>query len=259
MEVIVSVAIMGIIIGTVFINYGTFTSRSLLRVRAAELGEYIRFAQESSGAAENFSKNAAVPTEGFQVVRLKVRKGIVELFRLEKAPGIFTSFAEGEIFALGRDTVVQESQQVRLESSEQYYIDVCFIDEEGSPRYTREQLTVNNDTACATDSMLCSTPNPTAAGYSAVQTAQNNFDVHLSVEQPSREVHANVIPVTISGNNETYQYENTEPNGASARTSTAYEGIRIVLITEKGYMRSIDVFRTGLIGFRTKDSDSGCS
>ena len=257
-EVIVSVAIMGIIIGTVFINYGTFTSRSLLRVRLAELGEYVRFAQEASGAAENLSKNTA-STEGFQVVRIKVREGMLDIFRLEKAPGVFTSFAEGEGFALGRDAIVQETRQVRLGSSERYYVDVCFIDEEGSPRYTRKQLTINSDTACATDSMLCSVPNPTAAGYNAAQTAQNNFDIHLSVEQPSREAHANVIPVTISGNSETYQYENIEPNGASARISTVYEGVRIVFITEKGHIRSIDVFQTGLIGFRAKDSGSGCS
>ena len=258
-EVLVSIAIMGIIIGTVFINYGTFTSRSLLRVRMAELGEHIRFAQESSGAAENFSKSAIASTEGFQVVRLKVRKGMLELFRLEKAPGAFTSFAEGGSFALGRDSVVREIQQVRLNSSERYYVDVCFIDEDGSPRYTRKQLTINNDTACTADSMLCSVPNPLAAGYSAAQTAQNNFDIHLSVEQPSREVHTNVIPITISGNRETSQYENTEPNGASARMSTIYEGVRIVLITEKGHARSIDVFRTGLIGFRAKDLGNGCS
>ena len=259
MEVIVSIAIMGIIIGTVFINYGTFTSRSLLRVRMAELGEYVRFAQESSGAAENFSKSAAVPTEGFQVVRLKVREGVLALFRLEKAPGAFTGFVEGGNFALGRDAVVQDTRQVRLGSSEQYYVDVCFIDEEGSPRYTRKQLTVNSDTACTADSMLCSVPNPVAAGYNAAQTAQNNFDIHLSIEQPSREVHANVVPITISGDRETSQYENTEPNGASARMSAVYEGVRIVFITEKGHLRSIDVFRTGLIGFRAKDSGNGCS
>ena len=257
-EVLVSIAIMGIIIGTVFINYGTFTSRSLLRVRVAELGEYVRFAQESSGAAENLSKSTASP-DGFQVVRLKVREGKLELFRLEKAPGIFTSFAEGESFALGRDSVVQETRQVRLGSSERYYVDVCFIDEEGSPRYTRKQLTVNNDTACATDSMLCSVPNPTAAGYNEAQTERNNFDIHLSVEQPSREVHANVIPVTIARGSETSQYENTEPNGASSRMSTVYEGVRIVFITEKGDLRSIDMFQTGLIGFRAKDSGNGCS
>ncbi len=259
MEVVVSIAIMGIIIGTVFINYGTFTSRSLLRVRIAEVGEYIRFAQESSGAAENLSRSAIVSAGGFQVVRLKVRNGVVDLFRLEKAPGVFTSFAEGEVFALGRDSVVPDSRQVRLGSSEQYYVDVCFIDEEGASRYTRKQLTVNNDTACTADSMLCSVPNPTAAGYNAAQTAQNNFDIHLSIEQPSREVHANVVPVTISGNKETSQYKNTEPNGASARMSSVYEGVRIVFITEKGHLRSIDVFRTGLIGFRAKDSGNGCS
>lgn len=258
-EVLVSIAIMGIIVGTVFVNYGTFTSRSLLRIRVAELGEYVRFAQESSGSAENFSENTALPTEGFQVVRLKVRKGIAEQFRLEKAPGAFTSFAEGSNFALGRDSTVQGSRKVVLESSEQYYIDVCFINEGGSPRYVREQLTLNNDTACAADSMLCSVPNPTAAGYNAVQTARNNFDIHFSIEQPSREVHVNIIPVTISGNTETYQYGNTEPNGASARISSVYEGVRVVFITEKGSLQSVDIFQTGLIGFRAKNSEDGCA
>ena len=257
-EVLVSIAIMGIIVGTVFINYGTFTSRSLLRVRVADLGEYIRFAQEWSGAAENFSKNTALPSQGFQVVRLKVRDGILKNFRLEKAPGAFTSFAEGTNFALARDTDVLGSREVTLEASERYFVDVCFIDTDASPKYVRKKLILKSDTGCATDSMLCSVPNPTDAGYNETQTARNNFDVHFSIEQPSREVSANVVPVSISGGTETYKYASTEPDGASARVSTKYEGVRIVFITEDGYMSSIDIFRTGLIGFKADDSDTGC-
>ena len=257
-EVLVSLAIMGIIVGMVFINYGTFTSRSLLRVRIAEVGEYVRFAQESSGSAENFSVNAILPTEGFQVVRLKVRGGMLENIRLEKAPGAFTGFAENTNFSKGRDSDVLGSRQVMLESPEKYFVDVCFIDEDGSPRYVREKLVLHNDTACSTESMLCSVPNPVAAGYDAIQTARNNFDIHFSIEQPSRAVHANVVPVTVSGSTETYEYANTEPNGASVRISNKYEGVRIVFITGQGYLRSIDLFKTGLIGFKSSDANAGC-
>ena len=257
-EVLTSIAIMGIIVGMVFINYGTFTSRSLLRVRIAEMGEYVRFAQEKSGSAENFSKNAVLPTEGFQVVRVKVRNGMLTNIRLEKAPGAFTSFAESTNFSEGRDSDVPGSRQVIIETAEKYFVDVCFIDEGGSPRYARKKLVVKGDTSCSSDSMLCSTPNPIGTGYDATQTTRNNFDIHFSVEQPSRAVHANVVPVTITGGTETYQYAGTEPNGASARISDKYEGVRIVFITEKGYLRSIDMFKTGLIGFKAKDGDAGC-
>ncbi|MCY4577119.1 MAG: type II secretion system protein [Candidatus Kaiserbacteria bacterium] len=257
-EVLISVAIMGIIIGIVFFNYGTFTSRSLVRVRATDLGEYIRFAQEQAGAAESFSTNTALPTEGFQVVRLKVREGVLKSVRLEKAPGAFTSFTEGSNFALGRDSIVPGSRQVALETSERYFIDVCFIDEGNSPQYTREQVTLQGDTGCATNSMLCNEPNPVVIGYSAAQIKRNNFDAHFSVEQPSREVHTNIIPVTVSGDKETYQYADTKPNGATSRMSEKYEGVRIVFITEEGYRQSIDVFQTGLVGFRATDSRDGC-
>ena len=257
-EVLISIIIVVIIVGMVFINYGTFTSRSLLRVRSAELGEYVRFGQEWSGAAENFSKSAVLPSLGFQVVRVKVRKGMLKNFRLEKAPGAFTGFVEGSNFALARDSVVQGSRQVVLEPSERYFIDVCFIDVDASPQYVRKKLVLESDAACATDSMLCSMPNPAAEGYDAVQTARNNFDLHLSIEQPSREVYANLVPVSVSRGVETYKYASVEPNGVRKRVSDTYEGVRVVFITEKGYMRSVDVFQTGLVGFKAGDSVVGC-
>lgn len=257
-EVLVSIAIMGIIVGAVFVNYTSFTSHSLLRIRTDELGEYIRFAQERSGSAEIFSQNSLSPTQGFQVVRVKVRDGLLEGFRLEKAPGSFTGFAEGSNFAVGRDSDVPGgTSAVSLETSERYYVDVCFIDTDSATRYTREQLVLNGDTGCASDSMLCSPPNPLTTGYDATKTARNNFDIHFSVEQPTREVHANIVPVVGT----TYTYTAIEPNGDIRRISDTYEGVRIVYVATTGSIatRSIDVYSTGLISTKAADARDGCS
>lgn len=256
-EVLVSIAIMAIIVGVVFVNYESFTSHSLLRIRMTELGEYVRFAQERSGSAEVFSQSATLPTQGFQVVRLQVRNGLLQNFRLEKAPGAFTGFAEGSNFAFGRDSDVLGSETVLLEATERYYIDVCFIDTDGTPRYTREQLTLSGDGSCTSSSMLCSSPNPLAVGYDATQTARNNFDIHFSVEQPTRDVYANVVPVVGS----VYTYSAIKPNGDLARISEKYEGVRVVFIATTGSSatRSIDIYNTGLISTKAKDAQNGCS
>ena len=256
-EMLVSIAIMVIIVGTVFVNYGSFTSHSLLRIRVDELGEHIRFAQERSGSAETFLQNTTLTTRGFQVVRMKVRDGILENFRLEKAAGPFTGFSEGTNFAIGRDSTVSGSATVLLEANERYFVDVCFIDTESQRRYNREQLILKNDLNCSSDSMLCSTPNPSEVGYDAAKTARNNFDIHLSIEQPTREVYANVMPVVGS----TYVYGATVPNGASGRVSDMYEGVRIVFIatTGSGAIRSIDIYKTGLVSTRAKDTYDGCN
>ena len=255
-EVLVSIAIMGIIVGMVFVNYASFTSHSLLRIRVSELGEYIRFAQERSGSAEAFSQNAVLSTQGFQVVRMRVRDGLLKDFRLEKASGPFTGFAEGANFAIGRDSEVQGSLTVSLETTERYYIDVCFIDTDSATRYTREQLVLNGDTRCTSDSMLCSSPDPSANGYDVVKTARNNFDIHFSVEQPTREVHTNIMPVVGT----TYTYSATEPNGETKRISDTYEGVRVVFVATTGNIatRSIDVYRTGLISTKATDAGDGC-
>ncbi len=256
-EVLVSIAIMGIIVGVVFVNYASFTSHSLLRIRVDELGEYIRFAQERSGSAETFSQNTVLPTQGFQVVRIKVRDGILKDFRLERAAGPFAGFAEGSNFATARDGEVPGSSTVSLETAEQYFVDVCFIDADAAPRYTRKQLVLNSDQSCASDSMLCSSPNPFVSGYDATKTARNNFDIHFSIEQPTREVYVNVMPVVGT----TYTYSAIEPNGATKRISDTYEGVRIAFVATTGITatRSIDVYKTGLISTKATDAQNGCS
>lgn len=256
-EILVSIAIMGIIVGIVFVNYASFTSHSLLRLRVDELGEYIRFAQERSGSAETFSQNTLFPTRGFQVVRVRVRDGLLKDFRLERAAGPFAGFAEGSNFSDGRDSDVQGSLTVSLETTERYFVDVCYIDTDSASRYTREMLVLNSDSACASDSMLCSSPDPMVNDYDVIKTARNNFDIHISIEQPTREVYTNVVPVVGT----TYTYAATEPNGDLKRVSETYEGVRIVLVaTASGSVtRSIDVYNTGLISTKAADTHDGCS
>lgn len=268
-EMVIAVAIISIISGVVFHNYANFGGRSLLRVRLVELGEYVRLAQERSGFSEVFSQNVAVPTEGFQVVRVRVRGGYLKDFRLEQAPGSFAGdFSETSIFATGRDSTVPMTETVLPGTLEQHHVDVCFIDTNpASPqdRYVSKPLVIGTDLHCSTQSMLCSDPDPSVATYNAVQARRNNFDIHLSVEQPTREMSGNVIPVTVSGATETYLYKHAEPNGSdidsgiNGRVSDTYEGIRIVFISEAGYTRSLDVYRSGLVSFDPRiDSRVGC-
>ena len=42
------------------------------------------------------------------------------------------------------------------------------------------------------------------------------------------------------------------------RVSDRYEGVRIVLITDTGLKRSIDVYRTGLVSVAADDTAEGC-
>ena len=256
-ELLVTISIIGVITSTAFLNYTNFGTKSLLRTRIAELGEYIRYAQDLSGSAEVFSsENGLDPNRGFQVVRVKVRDGLLETFRLEKKPGLFEEFSN---FEDAGEVDLPDSEFVTLEPSERYYVDVCFIDTDETQPYVRESLTLNSDEECPSSSaMLCGSPDPTAGGYDADTVAQNNFDIHFSIEQPTREAHANVIPVDVSGSAEVYVYDGTAPNySVQKRISDVYEGVRIIFITELGDRRSLDIYRTGLISFNAADVACG--
>ena len=138
-----------------------------------------------------------------------------------------------------------------------YYLDACFITAGSTPTYTRTKLVLSGDTACTSSSMLCEEPDPTLPGYSADRTARNNFDIHLSIEQPTREVHANLLPVRSGA----YVYGSVEPNRNNRRDkriSDSYAGIRIVFITQEGVKRSIDVYRSGLVSLKSSDTNDGC-
>ena len=254
-ELVVTVAIIGFITGVAFINHGSFAGKSLLRVRVAELGEYIRLAQDLSGSAEILSSTSPLPSKGFQVVRLKVRDGLLKTFQIEKVPGSFTKFDKNSNFGQ-MDTNLSESRTVTLDLKERYFVDVCFINTDASPQHTRKELILGGDQDCSTESMLCTSPDPLAADYNAEKTKLNNFDIHFSVEQPAREVHANVIPVLFPAGVETYKYQHVQPNGSFDLVSEKYEGVRVTLISKKGDKRGIDVYRTGLISFNAEKSAS---
>ncbi len=260
LEMLITISIIVIIVSVVLINYTTFTSRSGLRVRAAEVAEFIRFAQERSASSEllDTSDAALAPTRGFQIVRMKVRDGLLNEFRIEKFAGPFTGFANFDTAGSGD---VPKNRITTLPPQEEYFVDVCYINTDGSPAYVRKSLKQGsaNCTSASPTYMLCGEPNISVSDdVVALEAAQrNNFDVHFSVEQPTREVHANIISVNDAGALQ-YNAGNVQPNGPSERESDIYEGVRVVLITPTGLRRSVDVYRTGLITTKADNTTDGC-
>ena len=255
-EVLITLAIMGIVIGTVFSDYAGFADKSLQRVRVAELGEFIRYAQDLSSAGEIFSSDPNDPsTDGFQAIRIKVRKGQLETFQVENVSGSFTTF-DNTKFDPHPDADLLGTDFITLGLSEDYFVDACFIDIDGTSKYTRETLLPDSNGICIPQtSMLCESPDPTGIGYDAGRVTSNNFDIHFSIEQPSREVHANIFPVQIANDGtETYVYSEAVPNGPQSRISNTYEGIRVLLFTRSGTSRGLDVYNTGLISYTKADA-----
>ena len=261
LEMLVTIAVIIVITGTVIANYTNFTTRSSLRVRAAEIAEFIRLAQEQSLSTEVLSATAVNETQGFQIVRVQVRDGILRSFRIEKAPGTFTEFsgAAGNNFADARRAEVPLDQITTLPPQEEYFFDTCFIDTNNPTNMYKRISLANGSVDCSSAEptyMLCKEPNP-ATGFSESAAERNNFDVHLSIEQPTREVHTNIFSV---GTGETYTYTDSSvrPNGPNKRISDTYEGVRLVLITQSGLKKSIDIYRTGLISTESATNADGC-
>ena len=270
LEILVTVAVIIVIIAVILVNYTSFTSRSGIRVRAAEVSEFVRYAQERSASTEVLDRSAAEPTEGFQAVRLKVRKGLLSDLRLERVPGSFMMFADaGTVagyadFAAAGAAEVSGARMATLRPSEEYIIDACFINTDGSaPTYTRQSLAFGSADCSqpSTRHILCGSPDPTARTYYENLVRLNNFDILLSVRQPTREVHANIFAVGVSGATERYSYTDggVRPNGPGELMSDMYEGIRIVFIGPTGLKRSVDVYRTGLVTDDADDGTDGCT
>ena len=261
LEILVTIAVIIVITGTVIANYTNFTTRSSLRVRAAEIAEFIRLAQEQSLSTEVLSATAVNETQGFQIVRVQVRDGILQSFRIEKAPGTFTGFSgvTGNNFSDARRAEIPLDQITTLPPQEEYFFDTCFIDT-NNPTNMYKRISLANGSVDCSDAeptyMLCKEPNP-ATGFSESAAQRNNFDVHLSIEQPTREVHTNIFSV---GTGETYTYTDSSvrPNGPNKRISDTYEGVRLVLITQSGLKKSIDIYRTGLISTESTTNADGC-
>ena len=270
-ELIITIGIILLLTSVVFSNYTSFTTRSNLRIRVSEVAELIRFSQERSASTEILDSTAILPSQGFQSVRLLVRDGILESFRLEKVHGIFTNFggerdSDGESinnFEKGRERALGQESRVNsvvLQPQEEFFIDVCFIDSNGAIQYVRKPLEVGS-AACASATptyMLCREPNPASPTYNSEVAENNNFDIYLSIEQPSREVYGNVFPVLGNAENEIYQYSAIQPAGPNILSSPSFDGIRIVFITRNGSKRSIDVYQTGLVSTKANTTTSGC-
>ena len=184
--------------------------------------------------------------------------------RLETVPGPFAGFA---VHAVGSENNFDEARQGSVPGSltsvaqpqGEFYTDLCFINIGATPRYTRRKVGVtgqgSDDADCST-AVLCSEPNPAAAGYSASDTAANNFDVMFAVEQPTREVGGQRGGPLRRGIR--YKYTYTEPNGPGSLVSDTYEGVRVVFITAAGKKKSVDVYKTGLISMNASDNGDGC-
>ena len=265
-ELAISVALIGVITSIALFSNADFSSKTVLSVRVQEMAEYIRFAQERSNSSEILSGDSQ---EGYQVVRFTVRNGLLSGFQLEKVPGIDADGAEtisNEASSLFRgDNIIAppSGEKVDLRHSEEYFVDACFIKtSSGTEEFVREYLPVGvSDTNCSSQSMLCVAPNPENPGFSRDRFARNNFDIHFSIKQPTREIYSNIIPF----HNNTYAYYAAKPNGSgsvdnntSGRISDSYTGIRVVFIEPGGLKKSIDIYSTGFITERAKNGSDGC-
>ena len=205
---------------------------------------------------------------------MKVRDGNLESFNLEKVAGPFVDFSSGATnnFDTARQAAVTGGNEVLLPIQEGYVVDVCFIDtDDPANRYIRRSLkSGTNDCANAMPTyMLCDDPDPSLPGYSADAATRNDFDIHLSIEQPTREIHANVFAVDSTGV-PTYSTGSIQPNGTGKqinpttkdgtgkRESDEYEGVRLVMMTNNGLKRSIDMYKTGLVSTKADDITTGC-
>ncbi|MDE0243189.1 MAG: type II secretion system protein [Candidatus Kaiserbacteria bacterium] len=262
-EMVITIAIVAVLASASVLSHRAFTSQSALHLRAAEVLEYVQLAQDFSQSSEVLSSDSILPTRGFQVVRIRVRDGLFRSIRLEKVPGAFAGFASDTAdasnnFDFARKRPVPGNVETLSPVNERFLTDVCFIDVTTTPRYTRKKIGLSgqggDDTSCTT-AILCSEPDPTSAGYRTSVVAKNNFDILLTIEQPTREVSANVVGVAADG---THRYQYTEPNGPSSLTSSTYEGVRIVFINPEGNKKSVDVYKTGLVSMQADDSGSGC-
>ena len=131
LEMLVTMAVIIATISIVLVNYTSFTGRSGLRVRVAEVAEFVRFAQERSASTEPLTASAV--TEGFQVVRVRVRDGALHDVRQEKVAGSFSRFAAAvpagtADFHAAAARTVAGSQVITPQPQEEYLVDVCFID-----------------------------------------------------------------------------------------------------------------------------------
>ena len=262
-EMIITVAIIGTLAGASLLSHSGFTSQSGLHLRASDVLEFVRYAQDRSSSSETLSAGSDLPTQGFQVVRLRVRNGRFSSLRLERVPGAFAGFSVDEVnsennFDAARQGSVPGSLVSTAQPQEEFFVDLCFIDVDATQRYARRRIGVtgsgSDDSDCST-AILCASPDPSARGFSASDTEKNDFDVVFAVEQPAREVSMNAVAVDGLGR---YKYAYTEPNGPDALVSDTYEGVRVVFITSDGDKKSVDVYKTGLVSVSADDGDDGC-
>ena len=256
-ELLLVVLLIGVLTALVLVNYSSFGSRSALVVRLTEIEDYVHFAQERSLSAEPLTIGGDTTTEGYQVLQLKVRHGVLDSFFLKKKVGRSDSLTN-----LGENLTADDNATgvSELSSLENYFVDACFINlTEGAPVYVRKALISTNDCTAENPTdpfpMLCAEQDPLSNTFDEDVVEKNDFDIILTIEQPTREVYANLIPMW---SEDTFSYANAQPAGNGGITDTEHKGFRLVLITPNGIKRSLDFYRLGLITTQSKDSEDGC-
>lgn len=245
-ELLVTIAIIVLITVFVFVNYGSFLTRSTLITRTAEVVEFLRYIQESS------SSNSE---KGYEILELNVSDGVLDKIWIREESGDFNAntlydYNPDAIVGSGKtkyDSIGYENKIDLSETgvTEVYYVDACYIDGDS---YVR--LGINDDSNNC--DILCSAPDSTNRGG-------EDFKINISIERPLREPHVNIVPVqkgsTPSGNS--FLPGEVIPT-SNERENDTYEGFRLVLSTEEGINRSIDIYKTGLISSRSSDTTDGC-
>ena len=255
-ELIVTLAIIGIITGILFSNYNTFSTRSELKARGFDMVELIRFAQTRSEA----SFGGTADDSRYEVFRLRVDNGLLTGYRLEQvpdAPSIILNKAWGSRLLKDRttdidiNTLTRAPEQTLFEvNSRSFKVYVCL-------------LTGTNDTDNFPEKCLIG-----RAKDDVTDLALETFDLHISIAHPTREFLIAVLPrgdstsagfTKIEENTGVFIGESAKreyyydfanvvyPNIAPVTDGEDYYGVRVYIQSDEDQVQSFDVISSGLV------------
>ncbi len=256
-ELILTIIIIGVISGTVFINYNYFSSRTLLRNTAFEITEYIRTSQVNS-ISSYIDGELDVENIYYQSIRIVVRDGFLKHFQIEDVS--YDQGSSGKEFTKYSETFPQQEfskiksiNKLSFADSDQYKIYYCFLvtDDDGSGNLVLEEDSVQGTVNRIIDTIplkVCEIGDSAEKKWSNVElNEKNNYDIHISLEFPSQETYSAILPIDV---NDDYQKDQIVPLDEK-RDIEGYIGLRVFIIDSNDIevYRYFDVIENGLIYF----------
>ncbi len=286
-ELLVTVGVIAAITTLILWNYQSFTARSVLRTRTADITALIRLAQAYSTTTYLSEDRISTPGTdylfGFDSVNIRVRGGKLYSYQIESTNKIFESyvntfysqdFSSNDAGVLGRD----ELSTYELDEENRYTVRYCllgdFKDDVQEGIHNPQPLTGDDDgklnMVCARDG----SPYEMSSDLLALNTGDAkegkvNFDIHISFERPTAEPFSAVIWFKNCTNNGCPLPEDDDdiiiiPSGdprtfkvrSNHTTVENIYGIRVFLINrddDDNTFRYFDVLETGLVVLQTPD------